>query len=169
MDSVWSNMWSPLRGQGLRVIQMLLGHPKSLRISNSSAWTWESLPSRKTPWGLTLSWGEGYHLWLKQGSPAVCCSIFSKTAMYSKLPLRLKDLSWEQQFSAGRRVSNWESLIPYSFKSNFWRLAETFSRRTGKSSRLKSVMVTPLRFRPLSWLMFRHWDRWIQSDSVSWQ
>ena len=71
-------------------------------------------------------------------------------AMDRKFPLRLKDVSWEQRLRASRRASHWESLIPHRSESSFWRVEETFSSRTGKISRLKSVMVTPLRSRTLS-------------------
>ena len=99
----------------------------------------------------------------------VCRSSFSITAMDRKFSHRLKYLSREQRLRAGKMASSWESLIPHRSKSSSWRVASTFSSRMRRSSGLKSVMVTPLRPRPFSWLMFGLWDRWVKSDSVSQQ
>lgn len=63
--------------------------------------------------------------------------------------------------------SSWDSVIPHCSKFSSWRVAATCSRRMQRILGLKSVMVTPLRSRPLSWWMFGHWDRWVRSNSVS--
>ena len=96
-------------------------------------------------------------------------SSFSMIAIERTFPQRLKVLSWEQQLRIGRMNSSWDSVIPHCSKFSSWRVAATCSRRMWGISGLKSVMVTPLRSRPLSWQMFGHWDRWVRSDSVSWQ
>ena len=89
------------------------------------------------------------------------------TAMERRFPHMLKTLRWEQWLRAGRMASSWESMIPHRFKSSSWRVAATFSSRTWRSSGLKLVRVTPLRFRPFRWLIFGHWKRCVKSDSVS--
>ena len=106
-------------------------------------------------------------LWLI--SPVMWLSSFSMMAIERTFPHRLKVLSWEQQLRTGRMDSSWDSVIPHCSKFSSWRVAATCSRRMWRILGLKSVMVTPLRSRPLSWRMFKHWDRWVRSDSVSWQ
>ena len=71
-------------------------------------------------------------------------------AVDRRFPHRLTDLSWEQRLRAGRQASSWESVIPHTSKSRSWRVAATFSSRTWRSSGLKLVRITPLRFRPFS-------------------
>ena len=106
-------------------------------------------------------------LWLI--SPVMWLSSFSMMAIERTFPHRLKVLSWEQQLRTGRMDSSWDSVIPHCSKFSSWRVAATCSRRMQRILGLKSVMVTPLRSRPLSWWMFGHWDRWVRSNSVSWQ
>ena len=167
MGSGWQNVLSPQCGQGVKQIQMVLGRPKSFRISSSSVRHWASLLVWMIPWELKLSWGTVYSSPLKLGSPEVCRSIFSMIAMERRFPHMLKYLSWEQWLRAGRMASRWKSLIPHMFKSSFSSVPATFSSRTWRSSARKLVKVTPFRFRPFSWQMFQHWDRWVKSDSVS--
>lgn len=71
-------------------------------------------------------------------------------AMEMRFPHTLMTLSWEQWLRAGRMAVRWESMIPYRFKSSSSREPTTFSSRTWRSSGLKLVRITPLRFRPFS-------------------
>ena len=96
-------------------------------------------------------------------------SSFSMMVIERRFPHRLKVLSCEQWLRTGRMDSSWKSLIPHCSKFSSWREAATCSRRTWRSTGLKSVSITPLRSRPFSWRMFGHWDRWIKSESVSQQ
>ena len=96
-------------------------------------------------------------------------STFSRMAMERRFPHRLKALSLEQRLMAGRMASNWESMTPHCSKCSFWRVAATFFSRTWRIPGLNSVRAMTLRFRHCSCMMFRHWNRKIKSDSVSWQ
>ena len=163
--------WCPHhREDGAEAKPQALGHPEALRISNSWARSSASLASRKIPWSLSLSWGAGWHSCIKPGSPVGCRTSFSMTAWTGGFLPRLKCLSWEQWLRADKMASTRESLIPHRPKcSQSWRVVATFSSRTWRTSGLKLVMVTPLRTRPFSWLMFGLWDWWVESDSVSQQ
>ena len=68
-----------------------------------------------------------------------------------------------------RMDSCWDSVIQHHSKLSSWRVAATCSKRTWRISGLKSIMVTPLRSRPLSWCKFGLLDRWGKFDSVSCQ
>ena len=169
MGSGWENAWPSHCGQEIELIQMVLGRPKSFRISNSSARHCASLCGRRIPLDSKLSWGTGYSSLFKLGSAEVCRSIFSMIAIERRFPHMLKYLSWKQWLRAGRMASRWKSLIPHMFKSSFSSVPATFSSRTERRSALEYVRRSPVRSRPFSWLMFGHWDRWVKSDSVSWQ
>ena len=147
---------------------MDLGCLKSHIISTSLSWSWMSWPKWRGPWGLLLFWGAGSNSSLNLLIPVVWLRSFSRMAR-KDVSTQNEGPKLEQRLMADRMDSRWDSVIPQRTKFSSWRVAATCSRRTWRISGLKSIMVTPLRSRPLSWCMFGLWDRWGKSDSVSCQ
>ena len=137
MGSGWLNVFFPQWGQGLELIQMVLGCPKSFRISSSSARHWANLLGWRIPRELKPSQGTGYSSWHTLDSTEACQGVLSMMPMERKFPHMLKKLSWKQWLRAGRMASSCESMIPHWSKYSSWSVAATFSSRPGRSSGLE--------------------------------
>ena len=110
----WSHMSSPQWGQGLGLTQIFLGHPKSVRISQSSAFSWTSL----SWWGISENCnspeGQDKSLDLKQATHELWHRRLSRTTMEMRFPHMLRTLSWQQWLRVGRMAVRWESMIPHT-------------------------------------------------------
>lgn len=74
---------------------------------------------------------------------------------------------WEQLLRTGRSGHmRWSPWSHTGLSPALQECLQLSSSRTWRSQ-WKLVKVIPFRFRPFSWQMFQHWDRWVKSDSVS--